>query len=55
MSFSGGIQHYPVDGCLAVSCDFGVLAGEDERMSFYSTIFPLIDYYKMLSVVACAI
>ena len=30
VSFFGGIQHYPVNGCSAVSCNFGVLA-EDER------------------------
>ena len=24
----GGIQHSPVDGCSAASCDFGVLTGE---------------------------
>ena len=30
---SGGIQHSPVDGCSAASCDFGVLAGEDECTS----------------------
>ena len=30
MSFFGGFQHPPVDGCSAASCDFGVLA-EDER------------------------
>ena len=30
---SGGIQHSPVDGCLAASCDFGVLAGEGECTS----------------------
>ena len=34
----GEIQHYPVNGCLAATCNFRVLAGEDERMSFYSTI-----------------
>ena len=38
VSFFGGIQHFPVDGCSAASCNFGVLAGEDEHMSFYSTI-----------------
>ena len=32
VSFFGGIQHYPVNGCSAVSCNFGVLA-EDERTS----------------------
>ena len=31
VSFFGGIQHSPIDGCLAVSCNFGVLTGEDER------------------------
>ena len=28
VSFFGGIQHSPVDGCSAASCNFGVLAGE---------------------------
>ena len=37
--FFGGIQHSPVDSCSAVSCNFGVLAGEDEHTSFYSAIF----------------
>ena len=39
VSFFGGIQHSPVDGCSAASCSFRVLTGEDEHMSFYSTIF----------------
>ena len=34
VSFFGGIQHSPVDGCSAVSCSFGVLTGEDEHTSF---------------------
>ena len=55
VSVFGGIQHSPVNGCFAVSCSFGVLTGEDDHMSFYSTIFPLVSYYKMLSLVACAI
>ena len=38
VSFFGGIQHSPVHGCSAASCSFGVLAEEDECMSFYSTI-----------------
>ena len=38
VSFFGGIQHSPVDGCWAEICNFGVLAGEDECMSFYSAI-----------------
>ena len=29
VSFFGGIQHSPVDGCSAVSCNFGVLAGDE--------------------------
>ena len=37
-SFVGGIQLSPADGCLAASRNFGVLAGEDECTSFYSTI-----------------
>ena len=38
VSFFGGLQHSLVDGCSAESCNFGVLAGEDECMSFYSAI-----------------
>ena len=38
VSFFGGIQHSPVNGCSAANYRFGVLAGEDERMSFYSAI-----------------
>ena len=34
--FFCGVQHSPVDDCSAGSCNFGVLAGEDERMSFNS-------------------
>ena len=37
VSFFGGIQHPPVNGCSAVSCNFGVLTGEDECTSFYYT------------------
>ena len=33
VSFYGG----DVDGCSAASCNFGVLSGEDEHTSFYST------------------
>ena len=36
--FFCGILHSPVDGCSAVSCNFGVLVGEDEHVSFYSTV-----------------
>ena len=38
-SFFGGIQHSPVDNYSAMSCNFGILAGEDEGMSFYSVVF----------------
>ena len=38
VSFFGGIQYSPVNGCSAASCNFRVPAGEDERMSFYSAI-----------------
>ena len=39
VSFFGGIQHSPVNGCSAISCNFGVLIGEDEYTSFHSAIF----------------
>ena len=45
VSFFGGIPHSSVSGCSAASCDLDI-AGEDERMSFYSTIFEVI--YKHL-------
>ena len=37
VSFFGGIQCSPVNGCTVVSCNFGVLTGE-ECTSFYSAI-----------------
>ena len=45
VSFSGGIQHFPVDGCSAASCNFGVFSGEDECTPFYSAI-SLIEQYE---------
>ena len=30
VSFFGGIQHSPVNDCSKMSCNFGVLTGEDE-------------------------
>ena len=42
VSFFGGIQHSPVDGFSPVSCNFGVLTGEDEHTSFYSSILQVI-------------
>ena len=38
VSYFGGMQHSPIDGCSAGSCNFGVLAGEDEHTSFYSAM-----------------
>ena len=40
--FFAGIQHSSVSGCSAVSCNFGVITGEDEHMSFYYAIFKLV-------------
>ena len=37
VSFFGGIQHSPVNGCSAMSGNFGVLTGEGECM-FYCAI-----------------
>ena len=37
VSFFGGVQHSPVDGCSAASCNFGVLAGEENSASLPST------------------
>ena len=41
VSFFGGIQHSLVNGCSAVSCNFGVLTEENEHTSFYSAILIL--------------
>ena len=38
VSFFGQIQNSPGYSCSVVSCNFGVLAEEDEHMSYYSTI-----------------
>ena len=38
VSFIGGIQYSPADGCSVASWDFSVLTGEDKRTSFYSPI-----------------
>ena len=43
ISFYVGVLHFSVNGCSKSSCNFGVLAGEDECMS-YSTIFLLENY-----------
>ena len=46
VSFSDGMQRSPMDGCLEVSCDFGVIAREDEHISFYSVI--LVEVLSLL-------
>ena len=50
VSFVGGIQHSPVDGCSAVSYNFGVFTGEDECMSFYSAILWVTVSHQGLSI-----
>ena len=40
--FFGGIQHSPINCSSAASCNLGVLAGEDEHKSFYSTILKYV-------------
>ena len=44
VSFSGGIQHSPVNSCSAASCNFGVLAGENECTSCYSAMCHFVSY-----------
>ncbi|XP_055435032.1 centromere protein P isoform X3 [Bubalus kerabau] len=51
--FVSRIQHFPVDGCSAASGNFGVLAGEDERTSFYSAILKLSKYIFKRNVCTC--
>ena len=41
VSYFGGFQCPPVDGCSTASCNFGVLTGGDECASFYSAILLL--------------
>ena len=35
---SAWIQYSPVNGCLAVSYNFGILIGEDKHKSFYNAM-----------------
>ena len=37
--FFGGIQHSPINASSAVSCNFGLLTGEDEHTFFYFTSY----------------
>ena len=45
VSFFRGIQHSPVDDCSVASGNFGVLTGEDERVSFYFAILRAKTHY----------
>ena len=55
VSFSGGFQCPSVEGCAIASCDYGGLAGGDERTYFYSDVLnrSLFCYLlkKILSIV----
>ena len=54
--FFGRIQHSPVDGCSAASRDLGVLAAEDECITFYSSSLLTRCYHVkavIFSVVMC--
>ena len=48
ISFSGGIQHSPVDSCLAASCNFGVLAGGNECTSYYPAVCHFVSYFVLV-------
>ena len=48
--FLSGIRPFPVDGCPAASCDFGVPAGEDEHISFYSAILGDIHTFSVATI-----
>ena len=50
VSFFSEIQHFPVDSCSAVSCNFGVLAGEDVKY-----IHLLLVHFKFLKFSICYI
>ena len=41
VSFFGEIQHSPVNGCSAASCNFGVLTGEDAHVPLFCHIVVL--------------
>ena len=52
ISFFGGVSFSAVDSCSAVSCKFGVLAGENERTSFYSTLLQADAAYKQQQLIS---
>ena len=53
VSLFGGIQHSPVNGCSTAGCNFGVLAREDEHISFYSTVLILLNLFLICYRVYC--
>ena len=44
VSFFGGSQHPPVEGCSAANCKFGALTGEDEP--FYSVLLAWVHFTR---------
>ena len=52
VSFLGGFQCPPVDGCSTASGDFDVLARGDERPSFYSAILMIMEKCRPLKISA---
>ena len=53
VSFFGGFQHSPANGCSIASCSFVALGGGDEHMSFYSTILNWKLLFFILSTNSC--
>ena len=43
-SFFDGLQHPLVEGCSAASCNFRVLTGVDEHMSFHTAIVSSVQF-----------
>ena len=38
VTFFGGFQHLPVDGCSTASCNFGAFMGGDGHMSYFAIL-----------------
>ena len=50
VSFSGGFQHFPVDGCSATSCNFGALTKDEHTCSFLPSLDSLYKPYHVILV-----
>ena len=50
-SFFGGFNYPPVDGCSTASCDFDVLTGENDHISFYSSILKQSLFFCFLNFI----